>query len=288
MLKKPKLIEGHYECRSFDETVPVFTDLLGMEVIERHSDTEWTVKHPNTGWLMVLHAAGPDAKDKPLMNHYGWRVSSREEVDRAQEYMKNVKEEYRLPRVGRPSLLHIAYSFYFGEPGGNSLELEYYEPDAVKASVVYGPHWERPYTAERFAGRGYICQGLSHGTLECDEGQKEPYRRFIAEWLGLDLVPLPPELPVIYLKDAFNPWYVVVVPQKIRRYLNENSRFTLELDSPDAVRQAHQEFARAGADARITYLGAPREESGRSYFLLSDPAKNWWEVTTPKHAASRS
>jgi hypothetical protein len=132
MLKRPKLIEGHYECRSFDETVPIFTDILGMEVIQRRSDTEWTVKHPNTGWLMVLHAAGPNAKDKPLMNHYGWRVSSREEVDRAQEYLKKVKDEYRLPRVGRPSLLHIAYSFYFGEPGGNSLELEYYEPDAVK------------------------------------------------------------------------------------------------------------------------------------------------------------
>jgi hypothetical protein len=80
----------------------------------------------------------------------------------------------------------------------------------------------------------------------------------------------------------------VVVPQKIRRYLNENSRFTLEVDSPDAVRQAHQEFARAGEDARITYLGKLIEESGRSHFFLSDPAKNWWEVTAPKQVVSRS
>ena len=123
MLKNPRLIEGHYECRRFDETLPVFTDLLGMEVIQRRSDSEWVMKHPNTGWSMVLHAVGANAKDKPLMNHYGWRVNSRDEVDRAQEYLKKVKEEYRLPRVGRPSLLHIAYSFYFGEPGGNSLEL---------------------------------------------------------------------------------------------------------------------------------------------------------------------
>ena len=99
---------------------------------------------------------------------------------------------------------------------------------------------------------------------------------------------MPPELPVLYLKDAFNPWYVVVVPQKIRRYLNENSRFTLELDSPDAVREAHQEFARVGGDARITYLGKLKEENGRSYFFLSDPAKNWWEVSAAKHAAYQS
>ena len=50
MLKKLKLIEGHYECRRFDETVPVFSDILGMEVIQRRSDTEWVMKHPNTGW----------------------------------------------------------------------------------------------------------------------------------------------------------------------------------------------------------------------------------------------
>jgi len=178
MLKKPKLIEGHYECRSFEETLPVFTDILGMEVIQQRSDTEWVVKHPNTGWMMVLHAAGPNAKDKPLMNHYGWRVGSRGEVDRAQEYLKKVKDRYRLARVGKPSLLHIAYSFYFGEPGGNSLEIEYYEPEHAKASAVYGPHWQRPFAAEKFVGKGYVCQGLSHGTLECDEGEKESYRRF--------------------------------------------------------------------------------------------------------------
>jgi hypothetical protein len=105
--------------------------------------------------------------------------------------------------------------------------------------------------------------------------------------LGLELVPLPPELPVLYLKDAFNPWYVVVVPQKIRRYLNENSRFTLEIDSLEAVREAHQEFAKIANDVRLTHLGELREENGRAYFFLSDPAKNWWEITAGKNVVSR-
>jgi catechol 2,3-dioxygenase-like lactoylglutathione lyase family enzyme len=282
MLKKPQLIEGHYECRSFDETLPVFTDLLGMEVIQRHNDAELAMKHPNTGWTLVLHEAGSDAKNKPLMNHYGWRVSSRAEVDSACEYLKKVKDQYRLPRVGKPSMLHIAYSFYFGEPGGNSLELEYYEPEAAKQAAVYGPHWQAPYPAEKFSGKGYVCQGLSHGTLECDESEKESYRRFIGEVLGLELVPLPPTLPVLYLKDAFNPWYIVVVPQKIRNYLNENSRFTLKLASVAALREAHQEFARMGKEVGITYLSELRNENGGSHFFLSDPAKNWWEITAPK------
>jgi hypothetical protein len=69
--------------------------------------------------------------------------------------------------------------------------------------------------------------------------------------------------------------------------LNDNSRFTLEIESADAVRRAHQEFSRA-RDACITSLGDLRKESGRAYFFLSDPAKNWWEVTAPKRVASRS
>jgi len=282
MLKNPALIEGHYECRSFAETLPVFTDLLGMEVIQRRSDIEIVMKHPNTGWPMVLHEAGPNAKNKPLMNHYGWRVSSRDQVDSACEYLKQVKDKYRLPRVGKPSLLHIAYSFYFGAPGGNSLELEYYEPEAVKLSAVYGPHWQTPYSGEKFAGKGYVCQGLSHGTLECNESEKESYRRFVGEVLGLELVPLPAELPVFYLKDAFNPWYVVVVPQKIRNYLNENNRFTLKVSSSSALREVHKEFTKIRDHVGIEHLGELREGQERWSFLLSDPAKNWWEVTAPK------
>src|SRR5262249_9174312 len=65
----------------------------GMELIQQRSDTEWVMKHPNTGWSMALHAAGANAKDKPLMNHYGWRVSSRDEVDRAQEYLKSISKK---------------------------------------------------------------------------------------------------------------------------------------------------------------------------------------------------
>ena len=35
MLKTTGLIAGHYECRSLAETLPIFTDLLAMEVVER-------------------------------------------------------------------------------------------------------------------------------------------------------------------------------------------------------------------------------------------------------------
>jgi hypothetical protein len=33
------MTEGHYECRSLDETLPIFTELLAAEVVERTEKT---------------------------------------------------------------------------------------------------------------------------------------------------------------------------------------------------------------------------------------------------------
>ncbi len=35
MIKPIGLISGHYECRSFDETIPILTDVLALEVARR-------------------------------------------------------------------------------------------------------------------------------------------------------------------------------------------------------------------------------------------------------------
>src|SRR5258708_9604531 len=70
MLKPIGLTHGHYECRALDETLPVFTDLLAMNVVER-ANGEAVVQHPNTGWRLVVHEAGRGAPDKPHNNHYG-------------------------------------------------------------------------------------------------------------------------------------------------------------------------------------------------------------------------
>ena len=65
------LVNGHFECRSLDATLPIFTDLLALEIVERQSHVA-VVKHPNTDWLLVVHEGGPDAPPKPHNNHYGF------------------------------------------------------------------------------------------------------------------------------------------------------------------------------------------------------------------------
>ena len=86
MLKPTGLTEGHYECRSLDETLPIFTDLFAAEIVER-TEQQAVVKHPNTAWRLVIHEAGPNAANKPHSNHYGFRVASSKEIPKAYEYL---------------------------------------------------------------------------------------------------------------------------------------------------------------------------------------------------------
>ena len=60
--------------------------ILAFERV-RGADDNVIMKHPNTGWLLVVHEGGPNAPDKPRLNHYGVRVATNQEVDNAREYL---------------------------------------------------------------------------------------------------------------------------------------------------------------------------------------------------------
>jgi hypothetical protein len=165
MIKPVGLVNGHYECRSFEETIPILTDILALEVVGRTNEAV-TLKHPNTDWSIVVHEGGAEAPDKPLRNHYGVRVATNQEVDRAYEYLEKKKKEFRL-KIIKPKAYHNAYSVHFYEPGGNFWEIESYE-NAVKLGMgkTTDPHWTKLLPEERFPGRGYLPQALTHGTIE--------------------------------------------------------------------------------------------------------------------------
>ena len=120
MMRTAGLIAGHYECRLFDETIPILTDILALEVMT-NSNSEMILRHPNTPWRLIAHQGGPNAPDKPLRNHYGVRVANNAEVDRAFDYLEAKKKEYRI-KIIKPREYHNAYSVHFYEPGGNFWE----------------------------------------------------------------------------------------------------------------------------------------------------------------------
>ena len=276
MLKTTGLIAGHYECRSLAETLPVFTDLLAMEIVEQKAG-EATLKHPNTNWRLIVHEGGPDAPEKTFDNHYGFRVGTHEEVEAASKYIEAHKEKYRLSKITKPQSAHFAYSIYFREPGGNHLEIEYYNPGgALHGRSHTAGHWENPLTNERFPGRGYLPQAFTHGTLQCDNVERS--RRFYVEVLGLEIAA--GFNTAQYIKHPSSPWYIVVLQRTPRQYLAPVNRFTLELGSAIEVEQAHREFAEKGDSLGISELRNLENTNGTVNFIFSDLDKNWWELTS--------
>jgi hypothetical protein len=75
MLHPTGLINGHYECRSFTESLPILKEFLALEVIGENGGAK-IVKHPNTGWQIIAHENGADAPIKSMRNHYGVRVTT--------------------------------------------------------------------------------------------------------------------------------------------------------------------------------------------------------------------
>jgi len=276
MLKTTGLISGHYECRSFADTLPVFTDLLAMEVVERKPG-EAALKHPNTDWRLIVHEGGPNAPEKSFDNHYGFRVGTHEEVEAAWKYVEAHKDKYHLSKITKPQSAHFAYSIYFREPGGNHLEIEYYNPGgALHGRAHTAGHWDNPLTTDRFPGRGYLPQAFTHGTLQCDNIEKS--RRFYVEVLGLEIAA---GFNIAqYIKHPSTPWYIVVLQRNPRQYLAPVNRFTLAMASVPEVEQAHHEFAINKQAIGITELGDIHRANGKVNFVFSDLDKNWWELTS--------
>ncbi len=275
MLKTTGLIAGHYECRSLAETLPVFTDLLAMEVIERKAK-QATLQHPNTDWRLIIHEGGPGAPEKGFDNHYGFRVASHGEVEAAWQYFEAHKEKYRLSKITKPQSAHYAYSIYFREPGGNHLEIEYYNPGgALHGRSHTAGHWEYRLNSDRFPDRGYVPQAFTHGTLQCDDVERS--RRFYVEVLGLEIAA--GFNTAQYIKHTSTPWYLVVLQRSPRQYLAPVNRFTLQLGSAAEVERAHREFTADRRLLNLDELGNLENNNGNTCFIFSDLDKNWWELT---------
>jgi catechol 2,3-dioxygenase-like lactoylglutathione lyase family enzyme len=282
MLRPVGLVHGHYECRSLDETLPIFTDLLALEVVQRKNG-EATVKHPNTDWLLIVHEGGPDAPNKPHNNHYGFRVAHHEEVEAAWKYIESHKEKYGIKMLTKPHEAHFAYSVYFKEPGGNDLEIEYYNPRAAEhGRTIAAPHWKAPLSADRFPGRGYVPQAMTHGTLQCDD--KAASDRFYEQVLGLKIVGGGRQST--YIRHLSTPWYIVVLPAKKRDLLAPVNRFTLKVATLKEVEEAHHEFSADGKRLEVSELWDLEENNGQVSFIFSDLDRNWWEVVASISSAS--
>lgn len=281
MIKPIALSATHMECRNLRDSMAVMTDLLAFETISEKA-REAALKHPNSPWLLVLHDAGPDAPAKPMHNHWGVRVATTEEVDKAYEYLTAHKERYKLGAIGRPTWSHGSYSCYFVEPGTNGWEIECYEDfarkevTAEKFGGVKKPHWEDVYPEERFPGRGYVPQAFTHGTLVSRD--MEVSKNFYASVLGLDVHRFSSH--VIYVKHPSAKTYIVCALRDNPKAFSPNFRNTLTVESKAAVMNAHREFRERGKELGVIELLPLRENNGSASFCFRDPGTNCWEIAS--------
>ena len=280
MLRSIGLTHTHMECRYLKETVPVLTDLLAFEKVGERPG-EVTLKHPNTEWQLTVHEGGPAAPAKQMHNHWGVRVATTQEIDAAYEYLMARKKEYGLEQIGKPSYSHGSYSVYFLEPGTNGWEIECYA-DALRKDVwktraggVRAPHWDQPLAPERFPGRGYVPQGFTHGTLACSDVKISA--DFYSKALGLEVHQANDH--VVYVKHPKTKCYVVCAVRKEWKKFSPNFRFTVALESQQALDEAYRWFAASGKELGVAELREPRSDGAS--FLLADPDRNWWEIVSP-------
>jgi catechol 2,3-dioxygenase-like lactoylglutathione lyase family enzyme len=230
---------------------------------------------------LTVHEGGTDAPAKKMLNHYGVRVTTKREVDAAYDYLTARKDEYGLPEIRRPAFSHGSYSLYFLEPGTNGWEIECYE-DALRKETggiwvggVRTPHWETVLPPERFPGRGYVPQAFTHGTLASADIAVSG--RFYAEVLGLEVVRARQQ--VVYIKHPKTKSYIVsVVRAEPPTGYSPNFRFSLEMESSEALTEAHRRLESAGQELGMSELGEIQNDGGLASFLLRDPDRNCWEL----------
>jgi catechol-2,3-dioxygenase len=273
------LVYGHSECRFLDETIPVLTQVLALEIIDQRR-TEAVLKHPNTGWKLILHEGGSEVKDKPERNHYGVRVSNNDEVDRAYRYLLANKQQLGLKKVVKRRERAGSYSLFFVEPGGNYWEIESYEnrhKAGLPKHIAYP--WQTRLNEERLPGCGYIPQAMTHGTMECVN--LDASVKFYREALGLDVITHVPTSKPHDVKHPSTPWYIasLEIPEKNRKYLTPLQRYTVSVESPEALASAHDEMCERRDEFSITEVEEIKVHSNGQSFLLSDLNRNWWEIT---------
>ena len=272
------LIHGHSECRYLDETIPVLTQVVALDLIER-DERQAVLKHPNTGWKLIIHEGGPEVKDKPERNHYGVRVSKNREVDNAYKYLLANKEKLGLKKVVKRKERDGSYSMFFVEPGGNYWEIESYEnrhKAGLPEHIAYP--WKSKLTEEKLPGCGYIPQAMTHGTMECTNLQASI--KFYKDALGLDVITHVPTVRPHDVKHPSTPWYVVSleVPPKNKHYLTPLQRYTIAVNSSTELAEAHRELNERCDEFGLTAIEAIQDGAGGQSFQLCDLDRNWWEV----------
>jgi catechol 2,3-dioxygenase-like lactoylglutathione lyase family enzyme len=136
---KPAFTHCALHVRDLDSSIDFYRDYCGLEVVKRHGEGDGRVAWlaspgEEQHFVLVLLGGGPTHdQDKDDMTHYGFGVSTREDIDSIAERGRKEGILHWEPRDYAPP---TGYLCAVKDPSGHIIEFSYGQP--------LGPHKEEP------------------------------------------------------------------------------------------------------------------------------------------------
>jgi len=123
IVKATSLSHGTITCRDLAKSRRFYEQFLGLEV--QHFSKPAMMLKLHQEFYIACICLGEKAQQNSMWSHFGFNVSSREEVDRIYAEAIRLKEDYELQVVEKPRELHGAYQFYLQDRDTNWWEIQY-------------------------------------------------------------------------------------------------------------------------------------------------------------------
>lgn len=122
------LSHGTLACRDIEPSRRFYEEFLGLEVVHV-SKPAMVLRFGNSLYIACV-CLGDKAPANTVWSHFGFNVSSREDVDRVYEAAVRLQDEYELQLIHKPQILHGAYQFFLQDRDSNWWEIQY-EPRTI-------------------------------------------------------------------------------------------------------------------------------------------------------------
>ena len=121
-LKLNFLSHGTLESKDLDKTREFYTEFLGLEVV-RTSPISLLIRLGGNNTIAVVEQKKRDEEEMPMLNHNGFDVLTKEEVDSAYETIIAQKDHWGIHKISKPRLQHGTYAFFFWDLDNNCWEI---------------------------------------------------------------------------------------------------------------------------------------------------------------------
>ena len=119
-LKPRFLSHGTVECHDIQAAKRLYTELLGMEVVQT-SDRSLIMRLNSETTIVCVETKGETKAG--IYSHFGFDYATEAEVDAAHAVVCAQAEAYDLPKVSKPVHQHGTYAFYLVDADGNWWEI---------------------------------------------------------------------------------------------------------------------------------------------------------------------